>query len=286
MQMFTGAKFGSKSAAKSKGFDPDTKTGLLPKTDGTASINGSVTYVIGGSSTSASSLRRRGKLNGRSDGLSLSRFEEAREERDREDAKVRAKRQRLEEAEMVKMLDGEKKTGVGSVGGKYVEQARRVREEAKRKEESKKAKSAKGKAPTRPSVKRHDEEDKGETEEKVKKRKAFSAAAVRAIGFDPTRRSNHHRGQSSSDGEAKGQAKEEATRDLLEGRKDRHFDVDELAFPEGERRRRSGVSAPKQAVDESDEDDLVIEPKRRVRLRPHDVFVADPTEQSPTKSSG
>lgn len=322
MQTHTGAKFTAKSmkaggkgaGGKGAGYDPVNKTGLLPDKPVATSINGSVVRVVGGSAqpsvytTSTSHTRFTSKRSSSKNDGPPRQFDEALDQEKETAARLQRKKAQ-EEREMKKMLEGDQKKG-GSMGSKYLEQAERVRLEMKKKAEAKAAAAkgkgkGKGKAPVPVAKKRpapaEDSASAGNSADdeslpcQPKRKRPFSAAVVRAIGFDPTL--SHLCAPADRTGEIKA-ATREAAMELLDGPGERKVD---LEFPEGERRRRSGVdvrrlggkevpartkvgSRRKEVVaaavraaagrerseeeEEESDDDLVIEPKPPVRALP------------------
>lgn len=333
MQSHTGTKFGAKAmkgkgGGQGAGYDPVNKTGLLPDRPATTSINGSVVRVVGGSAapavykTSTSHTRftandsKRSLLGrpGFADGPPLSRRYDEAQDREKRSAELLQRKRKQEEREMEKMLAGDREKG-GSMGGRYLEEAKRMREAQKKKAlekaaaktkgkkkvvEAKKAEQARAREGDESTGNSADDESGGSREgsavaRQPKRKRPFSAAAVRAIGFDPTLSSLHHRDDPEDD-EAQGgkgnvgeiKAKREAAVKLLEGPGERKVN---LEFPtEAEGRRRSGVDVNLgksgkrntvgpgirimpvvKAVNEDEEeeesdDDLVIEPKPMVCL--------------------
>lgn len=186
-------------------YNPDKKTGLLPDSRRAQVAEGLTTYVSAGTGggmrngkhqvVTSAALRAAaiqsgngsgGFVRGVRDGPTAEKLEKERRE------KERMEKRRKEE---VKALMGQDKGR--SVGGEYVELANKQRKEKekaerkKREEEERAGVVAKGKkkrkVQSESESSEEEENDENETGDKGKKKKrAFTTAAVRLIGYDPT----------------------------------------------------------------------------------------------------
>ncbi|KDQ20112.1 hypothetical protein BOTBODRAFT_51459 [Botryobasidium botryosum FD-172 SS1] len=221
-------------AGKSKNYDPDRKWGLQPangasRPSGDASSGGGATYLFSGH-----------VINSRAEYVSekLGRERGEREER---------KRKKEEEAVLGKLLS---RDGGRSVGALAVEKARRAVLKEK----------GKGKEKEMSKAGDSDEDATGNAEESgSKKGNAYSAQAMRSIGFDPTPKGIRGTSERQLDPE-----RLEALKSLtsLSGKKD-------ISLRSRPGKRRSGVSAPVSTLPKdsglglsNDELEIVMEEKQ------------------------
>lgn len=144
-------------------YDPVNKTGLLPR-DGKRQVDGVSTYVVKGNGNSQRGMTGRGRGSGPGPGTG---FPMPSDPRDKEDATERKKRREAEERTLFKVL---KRDDGKSLGAKYLTHS------AKPKSESP--------APDLAASQEPESQDAGKS---GSKKRVFDAAALRAIGYDPTR---------------------------------------------------------------------------------------------------
>lgn len=143
-------------------YDPVNKTGLLPR-DGRRQVDGVSTYVVKGSGAGSSGQRRGGAPL-------KPGFAMLSERREKEDIQERKKRREDEEKTLLKVLSRDANK---SVGAKYLNRA----STSNGRPLPNSAPSATGEGATVAAT-----QDAPQARKRV-----FDAAALRAIGFDPTR---------------------------------------------------------------------------------------------------
>lgn len=198
------------SSAASDTYDPVKKTGLLPDSRRAQVAEGLTTYISAGTGGGMRSRSGRGvvlppgAVAGKAAGYlgmesGLAGFKRGVRDGPTEQQLLRERKVKKEEERRAKKevrgLLGQDRGR--SVGGEYVERAARLRrEERERVEMLEGEEGAGGKRRTRGRERSESsagssggeggEEDEEEARRRLKKKKAFSTAAVRLIGYDPT----------------------------------------------------------------------------------------------------
>lgn len=148
-------------SGRGAGYDPINKTGLLPR-DGRRQVDGVSTYVLAGNTSSSGSKRPRPGQPGGG-------FAMPSEQRNKEDVAERKRRREAEEKMLSRVL---KKDDNRSMGARYLNR---------------------NKPPTNSTSTDSEEGDSAgnDADSKKKSRKrAFDATQLRAIGYDPTNRTD------------------------------------------------------------------------------------------------